>query len=489
MYNVLDLLKNCGITPRKVSTGKHGEEHHSACPVCGDGSPRDASTGPSDRFIVWPTRSEGGYFSCRRCGIHGDNIQFVRDTESKSYPEACAVLGIALQGAARPVKSTPRPPQQAETKFQPHTYERPNENWLAKGQEFVLGCHEQLMGSDSALQWLAKRGITRESAIKYKLGYNPGNNGSALYKSREAWGLPEKLNEKTGKNKPLWLPIGLVIPMLDADGQVIQMRIRRTDSDRKDFQPQLKYLVVAGGCQATMVLNQEAKCFVVVESGLDAILVAQEAKGLNTGAITVWNASAKPDTSTTALLNKSMKILVALDDDDAGHEQSPWWLAHFRQAKVHTPTGGKDPGEAYENGVNIRDWLLSGLPPAITMFATDGPEDCAIPADTNNFGDHSPNFLVLDELGGGEDLTGCRAGLEAVKPSGDIETLQGLMQRYRIMIHKGGGGIQIKNQSNCSSADGRRLCNLVWFSDDVTRLIDRHPSQRITASNIKMGAM
>jgi DNA primase len=486
MYNVLELLRSFGIEPRKVSTGKHGEEHHSACPVCGDGSPRDASTGPSDRFIVWPTRSEGGYFSCRRCGIYGDNIQFVRDTEGKSFPEACAALGIALQGTARPAKSTPRPPQNSTTKFQPHTYDRPGDQWLAKAQEFVLACHEQLIGSDSALQWLAKRGITRESAIKYKLGYNPGNNGGALYKSREAWGLPTERNEKTDKNKPLWLPVGLVIPMLDADGQVVQLRIRRNDSDRKEFLPALKYYVVAGGCQATMVLNPEAQCFAVVEAGLDAILVAQEAAGLDTGAVTVWNASAKPDAATVKLLKKSMKILVSLDDDAAGHKQAPWWLENFRQAKRLTPTGGKDPGEMFENGGNIREWLLSGLPPAITMFAADNAEEGAAGAPASHSGDHDPAFLVLDESGGGADLAGCEVA--EVKSSRDIEVLQGLMQRYHIMIRKNDGGINIENQGNCPAADGKRLCDLVWLSDDVADLIERHPSRSITASNI-MGAM
>lgn len=475
MYNILDLLKDLGITPRKVSTGKHGVEYHSSCPVCGDGSPRPADQGPSDRFICWPERKEGGYFSCRRCQIYGDNIQFVRDTEGKSYPEACAILGIELKNnyTAGSSRQTPRPPVVDKQEFIPHTYDRPHENWMAKAQEFVLGCHEQLMGSPATLQWLAARGISIETVITYKLGYNPGNNGAALFKNREAWGLPEQPNEKTGKNKPLWLPIGLVIPMLDQHGQVLQLRIRRTSADRKDFQPALKYYVVSGGCQATMVLNPDSECFAVVEAGLDAMLVAQEAIGLKTGAITIWNASAKPDQATVALLKKSMKILVGLDDDKAGHDQSKWWLDHFRQARRHVPVGGKDPGEMFANGTDIRKWLLDGLPPAIQLYARRLQENVTL----------APNSLVLDQRGEGE--------LEEKQSDvpGDILALHDLMQRYKVRINKDGyGDIRIHHLSNCKSIHAAKLCDLVWMSDDVADLLDRHHAGTITAGNL-MGAM
>ncbi|MBU0680121.1 MAG: alpha helicase [Proteobacteria bacterium] len=499
MDNILDLLRNSGISPRKVSTGKHGEEYHSSCPVCGDGSPRSSTKGASDRFQVWPTRRDGGYFTCRQCGIHGDNIQFVRDTEGLSYPEACAALGITMANTvARPASSTPRPPLKHVQQFQPHTYDMPCAEWLAKAQEFVLGCHEQLMGSAPALKWLADRGITKESAKKYLLGYNPGNNGGPLYKSREAWGLPAEKND-SGKDKPLWLPVGLVVPMLNEEGQVIQARIRRTEEDRASFLPELKYYVIPGGCQATMVLNRGAKCFVPVEAGLDAILVAQEAEGLDTGAITTWNASAKPDAATCALLEKAMKILVALDADKGGDKGSIWWLETFRQAKRHAPSGGKDPGEAYTAGANIRAWLLAGLPPAITLFATAKhaatPAACS-PAVASNTpvptclsvspaGDLVTDSFGLAQEGRGEDLpVGGDAGQVA---KGDVERLYGYMCQFRVQIHKDSDGVQINNLGRCPELVSKEIENLIWQSDDVNILIDRHPSHLITAANI-MGA-
>lgn len=33
---------------------------------------------------------------------------------------------------------------------------------------------------------------------------------------------------------------------------------------------------------------------------------------------------------------------------------------------------GKDPGEAFENGLNIRDWVAAGLPPALTLDVNHG---------------------------------------------------------------------------------------------------------------------
>nr|BDD48278.1 hypothetical protein 11 [Deltaproteobacteria bacterium] len=478
-YNILELIRNVGISARKVSSGKHGDEYHSHCPVCGDGSPRHPDQGPSDRFQVWPTRKPGGYYICRRCGIYGDNIQFVRDTENKSYLEACADLGIETKGyVKRPALSTPRPPVTEKPEFAPHTFDTPCEAWQAECGKFVRECHENLMSSPSVLAWLAERGIRKESVEKYLLGYNPGHKNGPIYKSRKAWGLPEKKSDN-GKLKPLWLPVGLVIPLLDAEGQILQARIRRVDSDRAKFLPELKYYVIPGGCQATMVLNRDAKCFVVVEAGLDAILVAQEADGLKTGAVTSWNASAKPDAATNALLKESIKILVALDADASGDKYSRWWMENFRQAKRLTPVGGKDPGEAYAAGENIREWLLSGLPPVITRFVDVQPA-ATVPERKQEDDDRMISGQALKEGGSGSQN-------EIVMPS-HLETLRRYMLRYRITISKDGqGGVEIKGLRNCPSDDAGAIANLVWFSVAVGTMIDDHPENLITARNIMDG--
>jgi hypothetical protein len=52
-----------------------------------------------------------------------------------------------------------------------------------------------------------------------------------------------------------------------------------------------------------------------------------------------------------------------LDRDDAGAKESwTWWAKHFERAKRWPVAQGKDPSEAYQAGLNLREWVMAGLP-------------------------------------------------------------------------------------------------------------------------------
>ena len=62
-------------------------------------------------------------------------------------------------------------------------------------------------------------------------------------------------------------------------------------------------------------------------------------------------------------MNQAEVILVALDTDEVGIKSAwNWWLETFPKAKRWPVPAGKDPGEAYKEGVDIRKWILAGLP-------------------------------------------------------------------------------------------------------------------------------
>ncbi len=370
MLNTFDLLINHGVNPRRAGGDKKtgGAEFHSHCPGCGWGK-----GGPtkSDRFQVYPARNDGrGWFICRQCKKSGDNIQFLREFDSMSYREACQELGITPKNGnttGRKLPRTPRlPVQPGQHSFQPEERQAPADIWCKAATELVTWAHEQLKGDHTAIKWLANRGITMEMAAKYKLGFNSGNNGKALYKSRESWGLQPEKNEKTGRNKPLWLPIGWTIPLLNESGQVVQVRIRRLDEEIANFLPEMKYRVVPDSSMATMILNHKAEAFVAVENGFDACLVAEET-GKNIGVVTTWNAQAKPDKKSTELLRQATAILIAYDFDKAGREGAAWWLKNFENAIRWPVPTGNDAGDAWAAGVNIADWVNEGLPPVCTI--------------------------------------------------------------------------------------------------------------------------
>lgn len=110
-----------------------------------------------------------------------------------------------------------------------------------------------------------------------------------------------------------------------------------------------------------MVWDNKHDLFVVVESELDGMLLNQEAGNLvNVAAI--GSVSIKPDVALHEKLLNCRLILVSLDADKAGIRTSyKWWLRYYDQARRWPVPVGKDPSEAYEQGLDIRVWIQAGL--------------------------------------------------------------------------------------------------------------------------------
>ena len=206
--------------------------------------------------------------------------------------------------------------------------------------------------------WLNARGLKNETIKQCRLGWNPKD----IYHDREAWGLEEKI--ENGKRSRIWIPAGLVIPCF-RDGIIQRLSVRRSNLENLDGPPERggRYVLAAGSSgKVPMVLGNEKQFFVIVESDLDAILLHQEAWDV-VSAVSMGSATNKPDSETTTLLNQAEVILVALDTDEAGVRSAwSWWLESFPKAKRWPVSKGKDPGEAYKKGENIRMWILAGLP-------------------------------------------------------------------------------------------------------------------------------
>jgi hypothetical protein len=486
MSNIKTLLENHGLTPFRAGTS-HGGEYHSACPGCGDGSPRTREQGPSDRFQIWPEKPEGVVYYCRKCGAHGDCIQFLRDFEAKSYHEACAILGITPSGnntTPLPTTATPRPPMpKAAPTFAPSTPDLPSEAWMNKATEFAAWCHQQLLTSPDALRLLAWRGLTLETARRYWIGYNPGENNADLRRARKAWGLPD-IKTTAGKLKALWLPRGLVMPVTAADGRVISLRIRRRPEDVAAFAPERTYQVIDGSCHATLLLEPEAQAFVVTESGLDAYLCAQEGQGL-TGAASTWNSTAKPDAAACAALDQAMRILVALDNDAPGAKASLWWLSRFPQARRWPlPLAvGKDPGEVKTPGY-LRKWLAAGLPPVLTIFVAPVQDVVDLVCETGEGAEIKAEPVVEQAEWAGQSTIST--------PDTDLADLAALLAAHPVQIFKTRNNHEVSIKwkpawRDANRATATRISDLVFKSESVTLAIHRHPAMVIHGGNLIQG--
>ena len=98
----------------------------------------------------------------------------------------------------------------------------------------------------------------------------------------------------------------------------------------------------------------------VVESELDAILLDQEAGDL-ISVIGMGSASNRPDQVAHKLLESAEVVLYSFDADLAGTKAWPWWETHYKNSKRWPPIEGKDPTEAFKNGLDIREWVSAGM--------------------------------------------------------------------------------------------------------------------------------
>lgn len=334
-------------TFRRAANTAKGPEYHGSCPVCGG----------KDRFHIWPEQGQTGTWWCRHCEKGGDLIEFYRWRDGLGYREACERAG---QEPRRPVSPLQR--RQSRPTWTPAAPAAVTDQWAEHAAKLAHAAAERLQETAGVLDWLSRRGIDAATAAAFGLGWLPRDE----YRTRESWGLPTE-TKPDGKAKKLWIPAGILIPCYDAAGRVIRLRVRRDN-------PDLRYYVVPGSSRDPYQTAYTAECWLIVESELDALAVFAATQGLNLplGIVAMGNSTARPTAALHALLESSLHISVALDNDPPktpdGHDgpggkAAQWWCAQYRQARRTPPLSGKDPGEMVQHGISLSDWVLAGLPP------------------------------------------------------------------------------------------------------------------------------
>jgi hypothetical protein len=381
---------------RKVAE-THGGEFTGPCPVCGG----------LDRFHVWPDKVDSrrperiGVYWCRSCNRSGDVVQFLVDFAGQSYAEAFRALGIeapAVITYRSPAVPGARPtrPQLAPCTLKNDVQAPQSEIWQQKARKLVDYAAAALQETRYHLKWLKKRGISKKQAAALNLGWLAEDR----WRARSLWGLDQVL-KADGKEKKLWIPAGLVIPMIEGD-TVRRIRIRRFS----DQEP--RYYVLPGSSMACMAYGLSQRAAVVVESELDGVMLAGQV-GDFCGVVAMGSSAAKPSAELAGVLSKCALILVALDCDEAGAKACAWWQGQFPQAKRWPVPAAKDPGDAFAAGVSMIDWIKAGLPSA--WF----------------FG---PSPIGQIQKSGGVADAECET-----KPDDPVAELAGLLCRHPVSIH------------------------------------------------------
>ncbi|MBI4768146.1 MAG: zinc-binding protein [Deltaproteobacteria bacterium] len=328
--NIIELLPGL-----KRIAGTGGGEWAGPCPRCGG----------RDRLRLWPEKGTTGRFWCRSCGWSGDGLQMIRDLKGLTFPEALKAWGLPTNG--------PRDNRSGGAAGTVRTVARPGDIWMDQAKVFLERCQRDLWNSSGAdgRTLLLDRGLKTETVKLAGLGWNAYDR----YQSRENWGLkPEK--KEDGKPRRIWLPGGLVIPGFD-QARIIRLKIRRSSPGEGS-----RYVFVAGSSSLPMSWGLNIKIIVLVESELDGLLLAQEAGDL-VGVIAMGSAQIRPDQKTDKVLRKADLILVSLDSDQAGGREAwGFWKKNYQNARRWPVPFGKDQTEAAQKGLDLRAWVMAGLP-------------------------------------------------------------------------------------------------------------------------------
>jgi len=338
--DLLDVLER-DTRLRRVSR-RDGGEWAGPCPFCGG----------DDRFRVWP-EAEPPRFWCRRCGRRGDAISYLREHDGLSYRDACAALGLDPDRPRAPSAGNAggTGPHHRPTRTPlPFAFNvsGPNERWRAAAAAFCRQAEEALWSERgrAAREYLYGRGL-RDLGMRVSLGLNL----VAREEPAARWGLDD--------GAPVRLPAGIVIPC-KVEYDIWRVIVRR-------FSGEPRYLTVRGSVSVPYGLNtlRAEQPAMLLESELDALLVAQEARealstlatGSTTGARSLYWQMA---------LARATEVLVAFDSDEAGEAAARWWLEALPNARRWAPPL-KDPGEMHRHGLSVADWVSLGLAAPMTV--------------------------------------------------------------------------------------------------------------------------
>lgn len=330
--SLLELVQQIGVDTKKVANTAGGE-WHGPCPNCGG----------KDRFSIQPARD---YYRCRQCKKSGDSIKFCRDFMAMDYRSACQKVGKEPKIASISSRVWQKP------RFIPRVVASPHILWQERATQLAFECHDNIFTNLEAIRLLKERGFALDIINRFNLGWNSINQQL----NRIDWGLLNEINEN-GAVKKLWLPKGLVIPHFSGE-HAVKLKIRRTDLKGGDYR---KYVIIPGSMSLpSLYRGSHLKIIVIVESEFDGMLVIQEA-GESCSCLSVGGAENKPDAESDLLLRKADLLLFALDFDDAGKKAYAFWRSNYPNLRPWPVPREKSPGDAFLAGVNLKEWILSGI--------------------------------------------------------------------------------------------------------------------------------
>ncbi len=299
----LDILE---VVQSRVVLKKKGANYWGCCPFHNEKTPS---------FSVNPQK---GIFKCFGCGEGGDAITFLMKINNQSFGEV--IKDLALQFGIELPNFSGNSKQYTEEKQQ-------IKDVLQKSCEFYYNNLLTMPEAKTALEYLEKRGITKEVIDEYKLGYSP-KGYTDLQQHFKADYTPVIL-EKAGLTVPTEKGNNvdrfrhrIMIPIRDEAGSVIAFGARAIDAGQNpkylnspDTVLYNKSRILYGINVAKDQMIQDD--YVVIMEGYFDVISAQAA-GLKNAVASCGTALTVDHVRLIAKYSKSRKIYLAFDTDAAG---------------------------------------------------------------------------------------------------------------------------------------------------------------------------
>lgn len=268
-----------------------------------------------------------------RGGEVGDGIQYLQRHHGMNFPEAVEALSgkMTFQNSSSQHVSRQNP-NCPESKPQPWKSKR----WQIASESLIRVAQSCLLGPNG-------------KGRLYYLIHHRGLRLDTIGKRRLGW-LQAKAH----------MPSKLLIPCYDSQGNLIRIRFRIDDPVpghpryriSKGSNPDSPYPIGVSSSRPIMIL----------ESELDAILIAQEA-GEHVGVLGMGTTGTKLSPVMIHYLTAKTPInLISLDNDQGGREKTTALMNQLPNA-IDWPVPekhGKDPGEAW-NRISLQAWVKAGL--------------------------------------------------------------------------------------------------------------------------------
>jgi DNA primase len=309
------VLKGMGIELVSNGKGYHLREHDSL------------KLFQQDAIWLYKWWSQGGEV--------GDGIQYLQRHCAMSFPEAVATLsGPIISENSTPQHVGRHDSHCPESKKKPAQWK--TKSWQTESEKLIRVAQAYLFGpngKERVSYLIDERGLHIDTIRQHQLGWLPARGQ---------------------------MPSKLLIPSYNSQGNLIRIRFRIDNpalgQERyrisRGSNPNLPYPLGVSSRKPVMI----------VESELDAILIAQEA-GDHVGVLAMGTTGAKLSPAMTRYLTDRIPIiLISLDNDQSGKEKTTKLMNQLPNA-IDWPVPekyGKDPGEAWKR-INLRAWVDAGL--------------------------------------------------------------------------------------------------------------------------------